>query len=238
VAGQYNRTMSPLRVIDLGRRRYADALALQKILLEEVKASDPAEDRAYLVLVEHVPPVITLGRSADPAHVLADPDALARAGVEVVHVRRGGDVTWHGPGQLVGYPIVRVNHKGRSVHGMIRAIEAGLIAALGRWGISGERVEGLTGVWSGGAKVAAIGIAVSRWVSWHGFALNVCTAGEAFAGIVPCGIADKPVTSVSRLAGRAVAIGDVADDVASCLATSLDLDAPVRCPCPPIPRGA
>jgi lipoate-protein ligase B len=201
--------MSVLRVIDLGRSAYEPAVKLQKRLLEEVKASEPAEDRAHLVLVEHDPPVITLGRRADRANVLADVGRLDREGVRVVTTRRGGDVTYHGPGQLVGYPILRLDRRGRSVHGYIRNLEEALIRTLAELGISAERQKGMTGVWTEAGKVAAIGIAVSRWVSWHGFALNVRPNLEHFGLIVPCGLAGKSVTSVSELLGREATIAEV-----------------------------
>ncbi|MFW6161520.1 MAG: lipoyl(octanoyl) transferase LipB, partial [Planctomycetota bacterium] len=129
--------------------------------------------------------------------------------VEVCESSRGGDITYHGPGQLVGYPIVRLAEGRRDVHRFLRGVEATLIAALAAFGIDGHRREGLTGVWVGDAKIAAIGIAFTRWVSYHGFALNVATDLDAFRLIVPCGIADKPVTSMARVLGAAPAWAEV-----------------------------
>lgn len=216
--------MSVLRWIDLGRSAYEPAVELQRRLLEEVKASDPAEDRAYLVLVEHDPPVITLGRRADRANVLADVGRLGVEGIRVIPTRRGGDVTYHGPGQLVGYPVLRLDRRGRSVHGYIRTLEEAIIRTLAEFGVPAERQQGLTGVWTEAGKVAAIGIAVSRWVSWHGFALNVRPNLDHFRLIVPCGIADKPVTSLAALLGRDVPIDEVRPVLLRHLAGLLEFD--------------
>ena len=199
--------MVQLEVLDAGRAPYAPTLELQRRLVDQLR--QVRDERAFLVLIEHDPPVITLGRGGNAKHVLAPRDALAARGFEVHETSRGGDVTYHGPGQLVGYPILRLDRHGKDVHRYLRDVEEVLIRVLGRFGLEGERVEGLTGVWVGGAKIAAAGIAISRWVSYHGFALNVSTDLTHFQTIVPCGISDKPVTSLSVLLGRTVSVEEV-----------------------------
>src|SRR5256885_8221078 len=182
--------MSTLRVRWLGRVPYAEADELQRALLERA-----ADD--YLLLLEH-PHVYTLGKSADPAHVLVPP---ASVGADLVRTDRGGDVTYHGPGQLVGYPIVTLPEwraGQRDVVAYVRRLEAVLIAALGDLGVEAERDDGYTGVWVGGEKIAAIGVRVSRGRTRHGFALNVDPDLSMFGHIVPCGIADRGVTSLAE----------------------------------------
>ncbi len=199
-----------LSVRDLGRAPYAETLALQKRLLGEVR--DAEEERAHLLLVEHDPPVVTFGTSAAEANLLADEAQLAREGIETHRIRRGGDVTYHGPGQLVAYPILRVDLHGRDVHAYLRSLEQVVIRTLEQLGISARRVEGLTGVWVGDEnprKVAAIGVGVKRWVSYHGLALNVQPNMRHFGLIVPCGISDRPVTSVAELLGTDVSVSRV-----------------------------
>ena len=150
----------------------------------------------YLFLVEH-PPVITLGRSSrDPSNQLFTPELLTARGVELFDVERGGDVTFHGPGQLVGYPIIDLNRHKLDLHWYLRQIEDVLIRALARFDISGERSAGQTGVWCGGRKIASIGVHARQWVTWHGFALNVTTDLSYFDLMVPCGIAGVAMTSV------------------------------------------
>ena len=158
-------------------------------------------------------PVITIGRGGTPAHVLASPADLARAGVRVRESSRGGDVTYHGPGQLVAYPIIDLSRHGpgRDLHRYLRALEQVVVDMLGEFGIVGRREPGLTGVWTVRGKVAAVGVAVRRWVTMHGFAVNVCPAMEHFRLIVPCGIVGRPVTSMSALLGRPVAVREVLD---------------------------
>jgi lipoate-protein ligase B len=205
--------MALLRCIDEGRAAYGPTLELQQRLAKEVR--EATEERAYLVLVEHVPPVITLGRGADAANVIASRERLAREGIELHETSRGGDVTYHGPGQLVGYPIIRLDLHGRDVHRYLRDLEEVLIRVLARFGVVGERVSGHTGVWVGNEKVAAIGVAISRWVTSHGFALNVDPNLDHFGLIVPCGIRDKGVTSLARILGRSVSVDDVSIAVIS-----------------------
>ena len=173
---------------------YADALAVQEHLVVRRKAGEISDQ---LLFVEH-PHVVTLGRNARDGHVLATPDVLERAGIELRSTNRGGDVTYHGPGQLVGYPIFDLKEWQRDVVAYVRALEESLIQALGEFGVRGERVAGLTGVWVEGKKVAAIGVHLSRWVTSHGFALNVDTDLDYFRYIVPCGLT-RPVTSLRAL---------------------------------------
>lgn len=193
--------------VDLGRITCADALSLQRRLARARQAGEVAD---LLLLCEH-PPVVTLGRASRPEHLLADPDELARRGVACVEVERGGDVTYHGPGQLVGYPILDLRGHGRDLHGYLRKLEAVLIGAAARLGVGAGRVPGRTGVWVGPRKLASIGIHVSRWVSWHGFALNVTDAVlPGFDLIVPCGLAGVTMTTLSAEAGRPVSLPEAA----------------------------
>lgn len=192
--------MTPVWVVYAGVVPYAEAVALQ----EQIRTARQ-EQRIpdVLLLLEH-PAVITLGRGSHVENLLADPEVLSRRGVEVHESARGGDVTYHGPGQIVGYPIFDLNDHGKDVHRYLRDVEEALIVTLAEYGLEGGRVAGLTGVWVGTEKVAAIGIGVRHWVTWHGFALNVSTALDAFQLIVPCGIRDRGVTSLERLLGRDV----------------------------------
>jgi lipoyl(octanoyl) transferase len=191
-------TDRPLLVHDLGRRPYGEVLELQRRLCRARQTGELAED--LLLLVEH-DPVVTLGRGTKETSLPLPPDALRQRGVEVFEVERGGDVTFHGPGQLVGYPILDLTHHRRDLHWYLRSVEAALIDALGALGIGAERNPGLTGVWTGGRKIASIGIHVKQWVTFHGFALNVATDLSYFDFIVPCGIPDVVMTSVVRELG-------------------------------------
>jgi lipoyl(octanoyl) transferase len=189
----------PLAVGDLGVVPYGAALELQRRLAEQRIAGTIATD--LLLLLEH-PPVVTLGRGTRATSLPIAPEALRRRGIEVFEIERGGDVTYHGPGQLVGYPIFDLGappHR-KDLHWFLRQIEEALIGALAGLGIAGERHPGYTGVWTGGAsrKIASIGVHVRQWVTWHGFALNVTTDLSAFNLIVPCGIPEVVMTSVAR----------------------------------------
>ena len=201
----------------LGLLGYQEALDLQKELVER-RRRDEIPDQ--LLLLEH-PPVITLGVKArsSRSHVLESDESLAAKGVGLFETGRGGDVTYHGPGQLVGYPIFNLKPDRCDVHQYVRDLEEALIRAVAAFGISGRRVQGLTGVWVGseGAeeKLAAIGVRISRWVTSHGFALNVNTRLEHFGLIIPCGIADRGVTSMERLLGRPVGMDEVQQAVES-----------------------
>jgi lipoyl(octanoyl) transferase len=203
-----------LHVRRLGVVPYAEALDLQKRLVEERRAGSIPDQ---LLLLQH-PPVITLGVKArnDRSHVLASPADLEEEGVEIFETGRGGDVTYHGPGQLVGYPILDLRPDRCDVHKYVRDLEEALIQAAAALGVATERIQGLTGVWAGKNKLAAIGVRISRWITSHGFAFNVGTNLGHFDLIVPCGIADKAVTSLEVLLGRPVQM----DEVESAVVTS------------------
>ncbi|MDH5590076.1 MAG: lipoyl(octanoyl) transferase LipB [Gemmatimonadota bacterium] len=199
-----------LAVRRLGRVSYSRGLELQDGL---VRARRAGEIPDTLLLLEH-PHVITLGTGSREEHLLADADERERRGIELFEVGRGGDVTYHGPGQLVGYPILDLNPDRRDLHRYLRDLEGMLIEVLRGYGVEGRRVDGLTGVWTPGGKVAAIGVRVaSGWITSHGFALNVSTDLGYFDTIVPCGIADRDVTSLERETGREVASREVEDAV-------------------------
>ena len=188
-----------LSVVDLGRRPYVEVLELQRTLCRERMAGDRQRD--LLLLVEHEP-TITLGRGTREASLPVSRDELVRRGFTVAEVERGGDVTYHGPGQLVGYPILDLREHREDLHWYLRQLEAALIAALDTLGVRAERSPGLTGVWTGGRKIASLGIHVKQWVTFHGFALNVSPNLEAFDAIVPCGIHGVVMTSLSLELGR------------------------------------
>ena len=186
---------------------YAEALALQRSLVEERRAGAIPDT---LLLLEH-PHVLTLGVRGDGgrSHILATDDALAARGIEIHETGRGGDITYHGPGQVVGYPIIDLNPDRRDVHRYVRDLEAVLMGVAAAYGIEAGRIEGLTGVWVGNEKLAAIGVRIARWITSHGFALNVTTELDHFALIIPCGISDRGVTSLQRLLGRSIDTADV-----------------------------
>ncbi len=179
---------------DLGRMRYDDARAIQNDLVARRKTGEIAD---RLLIVEH-PHVLTLGRNGHVENVLASPEVLQRAGIEFHHTDRGGDITYHGPGQIVGYPIFDLREWKRDVVAYVRAVEQSIIDALAEFDVHAVRIAGLTGVWVDGKKIAAIGVHISRWVTSHGFALNHTTDLTYFQYIVPCGLA-KPVTSLRDL---------------------------------------
>lgn len=204
-----------LAVRRLGRIDYVAGLELQKQLVEDRRAGRIGDT---LLLLEH-PPVITLGAKTrgKAANIVASEEQLAREGVSVFDTGRGGDVTYHGPGQLVGYPIFDLRPDRCDVHRYVRDLEEVLIQAVAEFGITAGRVDGLTGVWVGASgreeKLAAIGVRISRWITSHGFSLNVDPNLGHFNLIVPCGIADRGVTSLARLRGKAPAMSDVEDAV-------------------------
>jgi lipoyl(octanoyl) transferase len=191
---------------------YPDALALQRSLVEDRRAGRVGD---VLLFVEH-PHVLTLGVRGDGGrgHILASPDALAALGVAVYETGRGGDITYHGPGQVVGYPILDLRPDRCDVHRYVRDLEDVLIRTAADYGIRAARVEGLTGVWVGEDKLAAIGVRIARWITSHGFALNVNTDLSYFDLIVPCGIVGRGVTSLSRLLGGPIDPGDVEERLA------------------------
>lgn len=192
----------------LGHVPYERALELQLDYLER-RARREIPDT--LLLLTH-PHVYTFGRAGDPKNLLVSPESLAQEGIPVARVGRGGDVTYHGPGQLVGYPIVRLEKP--DVHRYVRAVEAALIDALDAFGVPARRIEGLTGVWTGEKKIASIGVGVRRWVTYHGFALNVCTDLSYFRRIHLCGLVGRQATSVSEAVGREVPVDAVREAVA------------------------
>jgi lipoate-protein ligase B len=205
--------MRTFEIRRLGVVPYADALEIQRALVEDRRANRVGD---LLLFVEH-PHVLTLGVRGDGgrSHILAPPEMLHARGIEIYETGRGGDITYHGPGQLVGYPIVDLKPDRCDVHRYVRDLEDVLIRTAADYGISARRIDGLTGVWVGDEKLAAIGVRISRWVTSHGFALNVATDLENFDLIVPCGIAGRGVTSLSRLLSRSIDLRDVQDRVAS-----------------------
>jgi lipoyl(octanoyl) transferase len=193
-----SRGAHELWIVDLGRMPYADALELQRSAARSrIEATIPED---LLLLVEH-PPVVTLGRTAKAGHVVAAPEYLRDHGVELFEVERGGDVTFHGPGQLVGYPIIDLKRHRTDLHWYLRSVEEGLIRGLDELGIRADRHPGFTGVWTNGRKIASIGVHARDWVTWHGFALNVNTDLSYFDLIVPCGIQGVVMTSVVQELG-------------------------------------
>ena len=194
-------------IIHPGVVPYATALGLQRERRLAIECGTLSE---ALFLLEH-PPVFTLGRNASESHLLHSRDSLAKLGVDVVETDRGGDVTYHGPGQLVAYPILHLERRGLAIRQYLRLLEQAIIGTLADFDIAGGRMEGFTGVWVKGAKVAAVGIAVHRGVSYHGIAINVRPSMDHWHMIVPCGIPDKPVTSIAEILGRAPAMREVED---------------------------
>jgi len=195
---------------------YSVAWEQQRSLVAQ-RIKDPTQDD-ILLLLEH-PPVYTLGQGASLEFLKFDP---AHVSVEVHRVERGGEVTYHCPGQLVGYPILNLRHYQQDLHWYLRQLEEVLIQLLGVYGLKGDRVAGMTGVWLEGCKVAAIGIKVSRWITMHGFALNVCPDLSGFERIVPCGIADKPVGSLAQFIPD-ITVEQVRLDVAASFAAVFDV---------------
>ena len=190
--------LSSVELRELGRLDYVPAFALQQSLVEQRKRGDIPDQ---LLILEH-PHVVTVGRNGHPANLLASPAILERAGIQFQHTDRGGDVTYHGPGQIVGYPIFDLREWKRDVVAYVRGLEQTVMEALAEFGIHAGRLPGATGVWVNGAKIAAIGVHISRWVTSHGFALNLDTDLSYFGYIVPCGLA-KPVTSMRALGCQA-----------------------------------
>ncbi len=192
----------------LGRVSYAEALRRQAARLAEVRAGAAGD---VLLLLEH-PSVVTLGRGARPENLLESPEALRARGIDVHEVARGGDVTWHGPGQLVGYAIVDLDARGRrDVHRFLRDLEGGLVDALEKLGLAADVRPGMTGVFVAGSepprKIASIGVGVRGWVTWHGFALNVePDLSDGFGAIVPCGLRGVEMTSLARELGTAAPV--------------------------------
>jgi lipoyl(octanoyl) transferase len=198
-----------LEVRRLGTMSYPEALAMQRALVEERRA-DRVPD--LLLLLQH-PAVITLGVKGDGgrSNVVAPPDRLSELGIAVEETGRGGDVTYHGPGQIVGYPIVDLRPDRQDVHRYVRDLEEVMIRTCADYGLDAGRIAGLTGTWIGAEKIGAIGVRISRWITSHGFAFNVSTRLDHFQLIVPCGIADRGVTSLEKATGRAIPIDEAED---------------------------
>jgi len=205
--------MFPLLIVDLGLIAYADAYALQRRLVAARKANAVAD---VLLFSEH-PHVLTMGRNANRANLLASEQVLRQKNVELHTTNRGGDITYHGPGQIVGYPVVNLDKVKRDVGWYVRTLEEAMIRASADFGVSAYRVPGKTGVWVQATpteeKLAAIGVHISRWVTSHGFAYNVSTDLRYFDLIIPCGIADRKATSLEKLLQRNVSL----DEVKPCL---------------------
>ena len=203
--------MRELEVRRLGVVPYGEALAMQRALVEERRAGRIPD---VLLLLQH-PPVVTLGVRPDAsrANIIATPERLAELGVDVHETGRGGDVTYHGPGQVVGYPILGLKPDRCDVHRYVRDLEEVMIRVCADYGLRADRIKGLTGAWIGAEKIGAIGVRISRWITSHGFAFNVSTNLDHFRLIVPCGIADRGVTSLERATGREVAIEPAEDAI-------------------------
>jgi lipoate-protein ligase B len=219
--------MLPARfsAVTLGRTRYRDALAVQREMHERRKAGDRGDT---VILTEHEP-VLTLGRGADGRHIRADAAELERLGIEVIEVERGGDVTYHGPGQLVAYPILDLNGYGRDIRRYVRALEDSALRLLAVFGIEGERRPGTPGVWAGDAKIASVGVFVSRWVTLHGIAINIDPDLAHFELIDPCGLVGMRSTSVAAVTGHRVPLPEAEARYLDGLAASLRA---LREPCP------
>ncbi len=213
----------------LGRVPYAEALSLQEDLVRRRRVGEIPDQ---LLLLEH-PHVITLGSSSDTGHVLVDDAARTLLGIDLFETGRGGDVTYHGPGQLVGYPILGLSPDRRDLHGYVRDLEEVLIRALATWGIEAGRKTGLTGVWVGDGKIAAIGVRVSSgWITSHGFALNVSTNLAYFDAIVPCGITNHGVTSIGAVLGHRCAMEVAEERVTAAFADVFGADSGPRAHAP------
>jgi lipoyl(octanoyl) transferase len=210
-------SLRPMLVRKLGRLAYDRGLELQAQLVAQRQQGEIPDT---LLLLEH-DPVFTLGRNARAEHVLRSAEALRQRGFGVFETGRGGDVTYHGPGQVVGYPILDLSPDRQDVHRYVRDLEEAMIRACADFGVAAGRVAGLTGTWVGGEKIGAIGVRIARWVTSHGFALNVGTDLSPFDLIVPCGIRGHGVTSLERLLGRPVPTGAVMDRLADHLAEVL-----------------
>ncbi|MBT3279320.1 MAG: lipoyl(octanoyl) transferase LipB [Phycisphaerales bacterium] len=215
--------MTQLTVRDLGRIGYQAALDEQLRLVARAKTREA--DEPTLLLLEHDPPVITVGLRGENEDILQSREKIAAMGVEVFESSRGGQVTYHGPGQLVGYGIIDVKRLGRGVRHHVEHLEEAILRTLRDYGIDAARLDGFTGVWTadGSQKLAAIGVAVDHWVTYHGFALNMNTNMTHFDLIVPCGIRDRGVTSMAELLGRDIDLDDVKYRIASHLAKIYDM---------------
>jgi len=194
-----------LLIINLGLTRYRRARQIQKAIIARRREHDLPD---CLIITEHHP-VITMGRGTRPANLLVSPERLARDGIDLVKIERGGDITFHGPGQVILYPIIDLNHRARDMHRFLRDMEAFTIAALASLGLAAGTKEGLTGVWLDDHKIGAVGVAVSRWFTYHGLALNVDVNLDYFRLINPCGITDYPVGNITDHLDHPVTLDEV-----------------------------
>ena len=194
-----------LNILNLGFNEYSKTLGLQRKLMK-LRQKGSIED--LLILVEHNH-VYTLGRSGKESNLLLDKESLRKKGIEFWEIERGGDITYHGPGQIVGYPIFDLTNIKKDVHHFLRNIEEVLIRVLKEYGIDGKRIKGKTGVWVRGEKIASIGVKISRWITWHGFAMNVNTDLSYFDDIILCGLKDAKPTSMERLLGKELDMEEV-----------------------------
>lgn len=217
---QKNQQQNRIQLLDLGMMKYHDAWNLQKQLFKEVTEN---RNTNYLLLTEH-PPVITLGKSSDDKNIVTNQDILESKNIDVVEIDRGGDVTFHGPGQIVGYPIFNLENFKKDIHWYLRSIEEVIIQTLVHFGISAGRIKDLTGVWIKNQKICAIGIKVTRWVTMHGFALNVSTQLDYFNHIVPCGISDKTVTSMEDIRNQEFLLDTVKQKICESFETIFNVD--------------
>ena len=211
-----------LEVRRLGMVSYPEALAMQRALVEDRRAERVGD---VLILLQH-PPVITLGVKGDGgrSNVVATQDRLAELGIAVEETGRGGDVTYHGPGQIVGYPIVDLRPDRQDVHRYVRDLEEVMIRVCADYGLEAGRVKGLTGAWIGAEKIGAIGVRISRWITSHGFAFNVSTRLDHFQLIVPCGISDRGVTSLEKATGQSIVVEEVEHRIVRHFASVFDRD--------------
>ncbi len=203
-----------LAVTNIGRTRYGEAWDLQRKIFE-LRHYGLISDVLLYTEHEHV---YTIGKGGDENHLLASEKELNQSGIEVFHIDRGGDITYHGPGQVVGYPILALNDYFADIHRYLRSLEEVIVLALDEFGIEASREEGMTGVWVKGEKIAAIGVKVSRWVTMHGFALNVNTDLSKFDRIIPCGIFHKGVTTMERVLGEEISLESVHDKLTEAFA--------------------
>lgn len=207
-------------LLKFGIMDYEQAHNLQKQILQD-RIENKCTD--HLILLQHNP-VITIGRSGDNKNIIAPQSILNSQGIKVYEIERGGDVTYHGPGQLTGYPIIDLRNYRKDVHWYLRQLEEVIIKFLSYYDIVGKRVSGLTGVWVGDEKIAAIGVAVKRWVTYHGFALNVNPNLSHFELIHPCGITDKEVTSLTKILGFDIDVREVEDKVITAFSDIFDVE--------------
>ena len=191
--------------LEMGLVPYEEALELQHLLMEKKKSG---EEKDYLITLEH-PHTYTIGSSGSEKNLLVSNEYLKAKGISLQHIGRGGDITYHGPGQLIAYPVLDLNHYQKDLHKYLRDLEEVLMLTVKQFGITAERKTGLTGIWVKDEKLASIGIRMSKWITIHGSALNVATDLKLFDNIIPCGIMDKSVTSMSKLLGYTIDIEDV-----------------------------